>query len=141
MFCLFVCLFQISQITRIYISYETTTKTKYEIDSTISLPAITFCTAKGYFLNKEFTSKWFSNSRIYWKKAEELLNELSVKNQFKALLTSEEVIKLIECRVMNTKNILNDKKTAKMRGNNSNQNFNQFAQFVFLFIHSIEWRI
>jgi hypothetical protein len=105
------------------------------------LPAITFCTAKGYFLNKEFTSKWFSNSRIYWKKAEELLNELSVKNQFKALLTSEEVIKLIECRVMNTKNILNDKKTAKMRGNNSNQNFNQFAQFVFLFIHSIEWRI
>ncbi len=56
LFCLFGCLFQICQITRVYISYETTTEVKYEIDSTISLQYNTICFWSYTFLFCSFDS-------------------------------------------------------------------------------------
>jgi hypothetical protein len=88
LFCLFGCLYQISKITKIYISYETTTEVKYETESIISLPAITFCTFKGFFIDNKIGWNYLSNGTFTSTEAENLLNKLKIKDQFKTLFSS-----------------------------------------------------
>ncbi len=54
LFCLIDCLFEINEISQIYLSYETITKIRYETEAIISLPAITVCSDKRYLIRDEY---------------------------------------------------------------------------------------
>jgi hypothetical protein len=109
--CLIGCLFQIYQISAIYLSYETTTLVRYENEPKISLPAITVCSDKQNFLKFDYIRKINRNStklnenqliRILRK-----LNKLTIKEQFKVLLSAEEISEIIGCYVLRNKPINN----------------------------------
>ena len=58
MLCSICCIIQITQISEIYFSYETTTDVKYEFEDPIQLPALTLCGPKKYFVNKVYYTKF-----------------------------------------------------------------------------------
>ena len=101
--CLSLCLFQISDISKIYFSYKTTTFVSYGNQSEISLPAITICTDKQNLLKTEYLDKILSESnktqnyRPNENQIQDFLNNMTVREQFNALLNFKQVFN--KCRV------------------------------------------
>jgi hypothetical protein len=87
--CLIGCSFQIYRIIAIYILYETTTDVRFNNEVIISLPALTICASKHYFVREEILKNIFnngSNEKLNDKtKILNYLNKLSIKDQFKSL--------------------------------------------------------
>jgi hypothetical protein len=106
--CLTGCLLQIYRISSIYFSYENTTDVRYGSEASISLPALTICAAKHYFVRKEILKIIFNNeSNEGLKNDKEIhnyLNRLYIKEQFNALQSAEEILNN-SCIVMKTEGI------------------------------------
>ena len=104
-FCLIGCFYQVYCICEIYLSYETSTDVRYEKEISVSLPGITTCSSKSYFINDKFYLKLFSNDTerlISFNESfiiNDYLNKLSIKDQFEALYPSSEIFNLINCTV------------------------------------------
>jgi hypothetical protein len=139
LFCLFGCLFQVSKLIRIYLSYETITEAKYETETIISLPAITLCASKAYFIKKEFGLKYFPNGKTSIHEIKDILNKLKIKDQFESLFSSEEVSNMIGCSVMqtmafnisNTLNITNRLKCEEISAVKISINFERYCFTLF----------
>lgn len=92
--CISGCFYQITRISSIYFSYETTTNVKYEFEKMVSLPGITICFKKEYILRKETIIKKFPNETNDNSSEEELmlfLNKMSIREQLKATLSYKEI--------------------------------------------------
>ena len=100
--CLSLCLYQISDISKIYFSYKTTTFVSYSNQSEISLPAITICTDKQNLLKPEYLSKInkTQNNTKNETQIKEFLNNMTVREQFNALYDFSQVFNL--CAVFKT---------------------------------------
>jgi hypothetical protein len=107
-FCLIGYLYQTYQISKIYFSYETTTDVSYENEDPLSIPAITLCGIKSYFLREEY-QKLFplqNQSEFSSEREQQILNYLSnltIKDQLKALYSTQNMSTLINCTVLRTK--------------------------------------
>ncbi len=74
------CLFQIYKISKIYFLYETVTEVRYGSEDNISLPAITVCTSKLFFVKQEYLSKFFPNEpKSKFRTDLNFINKLSIK--------------------------------------------------------------
>jgi hypothetical protein len=89
--CLTGCLYQIYEISVIYFSYETTTDVRYEDEAITQLPAITFCVPKVSMIKKEYLNQLVSNLTDPSIEISKNFNALTIKEQFKALYTAEEL--------------------------------------------------
>jgi len=105
LFCLIGCLTQVYWVCEIYFSYQTTTDVRYENEAIISLPAITLCTKKIFFIREEYLKQ---NNANYSEedlkndeKMNEYLNQLPINEQFKVLYSTQEVFRR-NCLVMKT---------------------------------------
>ena len=76
MLCSIGCVIQITQISEIYFSYETTTDVKYEDEDPIQLPALTICGPKMYFVNELYYTKFNQTDH---NNAHQLLLNMKVK--------------------------------------------------------------
>jgi hypothetical protein len=85
------CLYQIYEISVIYFSYETTTDVRYEDEVMTQLPAITFCVPKVSMIKKGYFKKLVSNLTDPLIEMFKILNELTIKEQFKTLYSAEEL--------------------------------------------------
>ena len=107
--CLSLCLYQISDICKIYFSYETTTFVSYGNQSEISLPAITICTDKHYLLKPEYLDKILNESNKTQNNTEnvtpiqDFLNNLTVREQFNVFLNFSQAFN--ECGVFKPKGV------------------------------------
>jgi hypothetical protein len=94
--CLTGCLSQIYRISAIYFSYETATNVRYDKETTISLPALTICTSKHYFVRREILEIIFKNESNEGLRNEtkilNYLNTFSIKEQFKALQSAQDIL-------------------------------------------------
>ena len=103
--CLSLCLYQISDICKIYFSYKTTTFVSYGNQSEISLPAITFCTDKQNLLNPEYLDQLLSesneiqNNTTNDNQIKEMLSNMTVRAQFDALYDFKQLFN--DCLVLN----------------------------------------
>ena len=102
--CLSLCLYQISNISKMYFSYKTTTFVSYGNQSEISLPAITICTEKQNLLKPEYLDKILSESnKTQNKTIKQILSNMTVREQFNALYDFRQVFNL--CGVFKTKGV------------------------------------
>ncbi len=103
--CLTGCLFQIYRISAIYFLFETSTDVRFDNEVIISLPAITICASKHYFVREEILKNIFnngSNEKLNDRtKILNYLNNLSIKDQFKSLQSVREILNK-RCFVMKT---------------------------------------
>ncbi len=102
--CISGCLFQISRISKIYFSYDTTTVVRYEFEKMVSLPGITICFKKEYILRKQNIIQKFPNLTNKDSSDDDLmvyLNKMDLKEQLLATLSYEEIFHN-ECYVMKT---------------------------------------
>lgn len=80
-FCLSGCMFQIYETSKIYFSYETTTKLEYDNEVKISLPAITICGLKQFYIRPEYMRQIYGNrTPVDYTERLSYLNKLSIKN-------------------------------------------------------------
>jgi len=100
--CAIGCLYQILMISIIYFSYETVTDVRYGIDAFISLPAITICTLKSSLMRKDYLQQNGIQLQDYTSRLDHL-NNLTIKEQFKALYTAEEILNL--CYTLGTEGL------------------------------------
>ena len=105
--CSIGCTIQVHDLIVRYLKYETITEITYESDAIYPLPGITICTNKKYLLKDEYLTKVLPNGfdKIsmedrYWI-IEAYLNNLTISEQYKLLLTPDEFLKN-KCRVDNT---------------------------------------
>jgi hypothetical protein len=103
--CLAGCLFQIYKISAIYFLYETSTDVRFDNEVIISLPGLTICASKHYFVREEILKIIFnniSNEKLDNRtKILNYLNNLSIKDQFKSLKSVREILNN-RCLVMKT---------------------------------------
>jgi hypothetical protein len=85
------CLYQIYEISVIYFSYETTTDVRYEDEVMIELPAFTFCVPKVFMARIEYLKQSTNKSTKTLEDMHKYLNKLTLKEQFKALYSAEEL--------------------------------------------------
>ncbi len=104
-------LYQIYQISEIYFLYETTTYVKYEKEAKVSLPAITLCANKQYFVREECLKNLNlqklkgNNTLQYYFNILSHLNNITIKEQFSAIYSPKEIFNnVLNCFVMKTKN-------------------------------------
>ena len=98
--CLSLCLYQISNISKMYFSYKTTTFVSYGNQSEISLPAITICTEKQNLLKPEYLDKILSESnKTQNKTIKQILSNMTVREQFNVLYDFRQLFN--ECAVIN----------------------------------------
>ena len=105
--CLSLCLYQISDICKIYFSYKTTTFVSYGNQWEISLPAITICTDKQNLLKPEYLDKILNKKNETQNKNEkqiqDFLNNMTVREQFNVLLNFSQAFN--ECGVFKPKGV------------------------------------
>jgi len=92
--CFIGCLFQITRISQIYFSYQTTADVKYEFDNMISLPGITVCFKKEFIMRKEKIIEKFAAFVNETSSSDHLLaylNRMKIKEQLESTLSIEEV--------------------------------------------------
>ena len=94
--CVFICFYQILQISEMYFAYKTITFVKYENISKISLPAITLCFEKHEVLRNKDLDQLLGTG----KEVSKYLNNLTVKEQLTQLYNYQDIFEY--CNVVNT---------------------------------------
>src|SRR5882672_3415464 len=95
--CLIGCMYQTYKISELYFGYQTTTDVKYELEATVTLPAITLCMNKASALKQDFIQNYYqkkSNNQDIKK----YLNTLSIRDQIANMKAPED---LFTCSIHN----------------------------------------
>ena len=91
--CFFICCYQVFKIFQIYFSYHTITTVSYEHEQLIGLPGATICIKKQYLVRDRSKTDNLSEDQVL-----AFINQMTVKEQFRALLTAKEAFEM--CEVM-----------------------------------------
>ena len=113
MFCIALCCYQMIDILRAYLSYETSISIDYENTSEISLPGITICFDKFDLLRSEVLNKTNISDELRkdrWRLIDYFNYNMTIKAQNQLLLSKEEIF-TNACQVMETIGVRKENRT------------------------------
>ena len=107
LFCVMGSGYQLIETSHLFFRYETTTNVNFETTTVTDLPGLTLCAYKSHFLRSDHFVQRFGhkkNSTLSSTESDQILeylNSMSIKDQFKALMTAEELLlSLNSCKTL-----------------------------------------